>query len=317
MNSGLAGWGLEGVDVDSGRVGSGLDCTDSCLVWGGFDSAACVFSPGRTKPAASIAFCSSALVGNLTGDLVLTGVADDEEEGWPHSDVALFTENLAGVVVSLVGDGASPFGGEISCSADVGFSVSGFTSGLGDGRTGVGFMVSGLVGSVGNCFETLRSEGFEGGVAGLDMLLISDCEAFLGASGLNDFGTGLMAVAGCTCAFCCDFEGIAASADTFLSSSSDGFFRGNSGDGGFSTFRDNSGDLIGVTGLAFRDSRAGVALGIKSSGLASVLRISTAAFSCGTVATGATFGRDLGFSTSACFAPGARLFGPRALPFVM
>ena len=74
---GAGGRGFE--ERDSGRAGdSGIDCFSD--------------SGDRTRPASFIAAFSSAFVGSLIGDFVLSGTGDEGSDCRPHKAVAAFTE---------------------------------------------------------------------------------------------------------------------------------------------------------------------------------------------------------------------------------
>jgi hypothetical protein len=96
-----------------------------------------VDSGDRTSPASCIAACSSALVGNLIGDLALVGVDNVAADGLPHKAVALLTDenvDFSGDGSSFLGDG-SAFGGAISFrTVGFGLPVAGFVGGVGNGR---------------------------------------------------------------------------------------------------------------------------------------------------------------------------------------
>ena len=144
--------------------------------------------------------------------------------------------------------------------------------------------------------------------------------------GLDDWAIGVRG----------DFCGVARVSDTSRFNSKDaGFFGGSgvgdlgsllersgkSGVGDFGSLLDRSGDFAGVSGLSFKEFLAGVrSTGVSLGG--SELGNTCSVLTNGTLATGATFSTTASCGVSVdffslCFAPGARLLGPRALPLVM
>jgi hypothetical protein len=169
---------------------------DEVLAWGdavdgGLNAG--VGSDDRTRPASSIAACSSALVGSFIGDFVFVAKGDEDADCLPHSALALLTE----ANVDLSGDGSS-FAGETSTFAgDASFNAVGF------GLSTLGLVV--FVGGVGSARANRDCNGAGDGNGETDLIDCEDC-------GRGDF-----------CSMSCD-------PDILLSGSSDAGFFGTPGE---------------------------------------------------------------------------------------
>lgn len=221
-------------------------------------------------------------MGSLIGDLGVPGTGEVEVDWLPHNAVALLTEKG-----DLTGD-RSPF-----CEPSV------------------------LGGAISFNACALDSEEGEGSVR--------DCiaDGDFANEGDDDAGLGDGTTAGRSdrCGTVRDSK-----IDSCLISRDAGFF-GGSGVGDFESLLVKSGDFAGVAGLSFSEFLTGVRLADASPKSTSVSTDSELGRMC-SVLTSGTFAIEPDASApavdealfpfdSACLLPGARLLGPRALPFVI
>jgi hypothetical protein len=272
-------------------------------------------------------------VGNLIGDLVLSGTGEEEGDCLPHKAVAALTEENP----DFCGEGSSLTGETSALGVGISFSATGFgdslgggvgnglenlddaTEGDGDGDAGCGDLSDEIDGDlIDSGFDAIDGDLIDSGfgdccaVPKAPDMTLSD---FFGTTGEAVFGVLIDSGLG----DCCEMLGVP---DTLLSRSIDDGFLATSGAGALSNFAEIWRGLTGVMGFSPID-----ALGLLVTGGSSDVPLALGGSELGRMCLGLTNGAaaTVAFTFSGTFsasgsdflAAGFFLFGPRARPLVM